>query len=135
MDALETSTQPIVFSHTGVKALHEGDRYLTDEEIRAIAAKGGLVGIWPAAAFETIEGMVRHFDHVKRLVGVDHLAIASDLRGMSYLDAFGEEANFRAIAGGLLDGGYADDEVGKIMGGNFFRLWQQVTRGGRSSAE
>jgi membrane dipeptidase len=126
-DALETSTQPILFSHTGAKALHAGDRYLTDDEIRAIAAKGGLIGIWPAAAFETAAGMVRHIDHVKRLAGVDHIAIGSDLRGMSYFPAFGEEANFRAIVDGLVDGGYTDEEIGKIMGGNFFRVWQQVS--------
>lgn len=128
MDALETSAQPILFSHTGAKALHAADRYLTDEEIRAIGAKGGLVGIWPAADFQTPAGMVRHIDHVKRLVGVDHIAIASDLRGMSYFPAFGEEANFRAIVDGLIEGGYSDEEIGKIMGGNFFRIWQQVSR-------
>jgi membrane dipeptidase len=128
MDALEISTQPILFSHTGAKALHAADRYLTDEEIRAIGAKGGLIGIWPAAAFETPAGMVRHIDHVKRLVGVDHIAVASDLRGMSYFPAFGEEANFRAIVDGLIDGGYTDEEIGKVMGGNFFRIWQQVSR-------
>jgi N-acyl-D-amino-acid deacylase len=129
MDALATSTHPILFSHTGAKALHQADRYLTDDEIRAIASKGGVVGIWPAAAFRDIAGMVRHIDHVKKLVGIDHIAIASDLRGMIYLPAFGEEANFRAIAEGLMDAGYSDDEIGKVMGGNFFRLWQQVSRG------
>jgi membrane dipeptidase len=127
-DALETSTQPILFSHTGAKALHSADRYLTDPEIYAIAAKGGLIGIWPAEVFETPAGMVRHIDHVKRLVGVDHLAIGSDLRGMSYLPAFGEEANFRSIIDGLIEGGYTDEEIGKVMGGNFFRVWQQVSR-------
>ena len=127
-DALAASTQPILFSHTGAKALHSADRYLTDDEIRAIAAKGGLIGIWPAEVFETPAGMVRHIDHVKRLAGVDHIAIGSDLRGMSYFPAFGEEANFRAIVGGLIDAGYSDDEIGKIMGGNFFRVWQQVSR-------
>lgn len=130
LDTLAVSTQPIVFSHTGVKALHDGDRYLTDDEIRAIAAKGGLVGIWPARALGTITEMVRHVDHVKRLVGIDHLAIASDLRGMSYIDAFGEEANFLAIVEGLLDAGYTDDAVGKVMGGNFFRLWRQIHEAG-----
>jgi membrane dipeptidase len=128
MEALETSSQPALFSHTGAKALHSADRYLTDDEIRAIAAKGGLIGIWPAAEFKTAAGMVRHIDHVKRLVGVDHIAIGSDLRGMSYFPGFGEDANFRAIIDGLIEGGYSDDEIGKIMGGNFFRVWQQVSR-------
>jgi len=128
LDALETSTQPILFSHTGAKALHEGDRYLTDDEIRAIGAKGGVIGIWPAADIGTIADMVRHIDHVKRLAGIDAIAIASDLRGMSYIDAFGEEANFRAIIDGLMAAGYTDDEIGRIMGGNFFRVWQGVAR-------
>ena len=127
VDAIEVSSQPILFSHTGVKARFDGDRYLHDEEIRAIAVGGGVIGIWPAANLETIEEMVRHIDHVKQLVGIDHVAIASDLRGMSYIDAFGDEANFRAIIDGVLDFGYTDDEVGKVMGGNFFRVWQQVS--------
>jgi membrane dipeptidase len=126
MDTLQTSSQPLVFSHTGVKVLHEGDRYVTDDEIRAIAAKSGVVGIWPARALGTITEMVRHITHVKNLVGIDHIAIASDLRGMTYIDAFGEEANFLAIADGMIDAGYSDEEIGKVMGGNFFRLWKQV---------
>jgi dihydroorotase/N-acyl-D-amino-acid deacylase len=126
MDVLATSSQPVVFSHTGVKALHQGDRYVTDDEIRAIAGRGGVIGIWPAQALGTIPEMVRHIDHIRRLVGVEHIAIASDLRGMSYIDAFGEEANFRAIVDGLIDAGYTDDEIGLVMGGNFFRLWQRV---------
>lgn len=129
MDALEVSSQPMVFSHTGVKALHEADRYLSDDDIRAIAAQGGVIGIWPAAALGTIAEMVRHIDYVKQLVGVEHIGIGSDLRGMSYIDAFGEDANFLAIVEGLIDAGYADEEIGLIMGGNFFRLWQQVHAG------
>lgn len=127
-DALAVSTQPMVFSHTGAKALHQADRYLTDDEIRAIAVKGGVIGIWPAEVFQTPAGMVRHIDHVKRLVGIGHVAIGSDLRGMTYLPAFGEDANFRAIIDGLIEAGYSDEEIGKVMGGNFFQLWRQVVR-------
>lgn len=132
MDVLELSSHPVVFSHTGVKALHENDRHLSDEEIRAIAAKGGLIGIWPnGSALPRMEDMVEHIDYVKQLVGVDHVGIGSDLRGMSrYTEPFGQEANFRAIAAALLARGYTDEEVGKVMGGNFFRVWQQVTEGG-----
>ena len=131
MDVLELSRHPVIFSHTGVKALHDGDRYVTDDEIRAIAAAGGVIGIWPnGSAIPHMEDMIRHIDHVKQLVGVDHVGIGSDLRGMgSYTEGFGEEANFRAIAAALLERGYADEEVGKIMGGNFFRVWQAVSSG------
>ena len=127
MDALELSAKPIIFSHTGVKARIEADRHLTDDEITAIADNGGMVGIWPTSSFETIDEFVQHIDHVKNLVGIDHVGIASDLRGMSYLDEFGQEANFKALAQALIDYGYTDEEVGKVMGANFFRIWQEVT--------
>lgn len=129
MDALEVSSQPMIFSHTGVKARHGGARDVTDEEIQAIAAKGGLIGIWPSESLGNMAEMVAHIDHVKNLVGVDHVSIGSDLRGMSYIPEFGEEANFRAIVDGLMDAGYTDEEIGKVMGGNFFRLWEQVLAG------
>ncbi len=128
MDTLKVSKKPVIFSHTECKALQKGDRHLTDAEIRAIAAKGGLIGIWPNGhTLPHMSDMVRHIDHVKNLVGVDHVCIGSDLRGMSsYTEGFGKEADFTAIAGALLDYGYSDEEVGKVMGGNFFRLWKEV---------
>jgi membrane dipeptidase len=129
MDALKESSQPVLFSHTGVKALHDGDRYLTDDEIVAIASKGGVIGIWPnGESNPTMGDLVRNIDYVKKLVGIDHVGIGSDLRGMpSYTSGFGEDANFQAISEALLAHGYSDAEAGKVMGGNFFRVWQQVS--------
>lgn len=126
MDALEVSTQPMIFSHTGVSARHDGARYITNDEIRAIAAKGGIIGIWPAKALGSAAEVVAHITHVRDLVGIDHVGFASDLRGMEYVPEFGEEANFRAIVDAMMDAGYSDEEIGKVMGGNFFRLWQEV---------
>ncbi len=45
---------------------------------------------------------------------------------MSYLEELGQEANFTALAQALIDYGYTDEEVGKVMGGNFFRIWEEV---------
>jgi len=75
-----------------------------------------------------MQEMVRHIDHVRKLAGIDHVCIGSDLRGMSYVKEFGEEGNFTAIVEGLISAGFTDEEIGKIMGGNFFRLWQEVAR-------
>ena len=129
MDAVKESSQPVLFSHTGVKALHDGDRYLADDEIVAIASKGGIIGIWPnGESNPTMDDMVRNIDYVKKLVGIDYVGIGSDLRGMtSYTSGFGEDANFQAIAEALLAHGFSDGETGKVMGGNFFRVWQQVS--------
>jgi len=74
-------------------------------------------------------------DNVRRLRGNDIYPLAPGeafaftldrlARVQRTIDA-GDEANFRAILDGLLDFGYSDDEVGKVMGGNFFRIWQQI---------
>ncbi|MFC1554086.1 dipeptidase [candidate division KSB1 bacterium] len=127
MDVVAVSQHPVLFSHTGVKALHEGDRYLSDEEIKAIAEKGGIIGIWPTSSFADMNEMVQHIEYVKDLAGIDHIGIGSDLRGMSYLKEFGEEAHFDSITYALLDHGFSEEETGKIMGGNFFRVWQEIT--------
>ncbi|MCG8605688.1 dipeptidase, partial [bacterium] len=64
----------------------------------------------------------------KMLVGVAHVGIGSDLRGMSgYTKEFGQEADFAAIGLALLERGYSEDEVGAVMGGNFFRIWEVVS--------
>ncbi|MDH5803575.1 MAG: dipeptidase [Gemmatimonadota bacterium] len=129
MDALALSEHPVIFSHTGVNALHPADRHLEDHEIRAIAEKGGVVGIWPnGSQLPDLEDMLAHIDYVRDLAGINHVGIGSDLRGMStYSAGFDSEARFAAIAAGLLERGYSDEDVGKVMGGNFFRVWTIVT--------
>jgi membrane dipeptidase len=132
MDTLELSTDPVIFSHGGLKAIKDADRALTDDEVIAIAEQGGIVGIWPnGSSVADVAAMVDLIDHVIELAGPDHVGIGSDLRGVSsYAEGFGPEAEFRAIAAEMMDRGYTADVVGKVMGGNFFRLWQQVAETG-----
>lgn len=129
MDALALSRHPLIFSHGGVRNYTEHDRALTDAQIRAIAEKGGVVGIWPNGRhIATIPEMVDYIEHVIKIGGIDHVGIGSDLRGVSrYTEGFGENANFHAIASELLDRGYSGEDVGKVMGGNFFRVWVTVS--------
>ena len=131
-DALAISSHPVIFSHTGANAVREADRHLDDAEIRAIAAAGGLIGIWPFPTWmPAVSDMIDHIDHVRSLVGADHLAIGSDFGGLSsYTREFGDDARFSAIAIAMLERGYPEDEVGRIMGGNFFRLWEEVGAAG-----
>ena len=127
-EVAELSEDPMIFSHTGVQALFDREGYLTDEEIELIASTGGVIAISPMGmTLPTMEEYMSHIDYVAALVGVDHVAIGSDLRGVpSYTEGFGDDANYHAIAAALLERGYSDDDVGKIMGGNFFRVWQEV---------
>jgi membrane dipeptidase len=133
-DVLQASRHPVLFSHTGALALKKLDRHLGDTEMRAIAEGGGVIGIWPNGdALPQLSDMVDHIDYVKRLVGIDHVGIGSDLRGMSkYTEGFGEEARFEAIREALAARGYSPADIEKVMGGNFQRVWNEVARKGGS---
>ncbi|MDH3747391.1 MAG: dipeptidase [Gammaproteobacteria bacterium] len=128
MDVLELSRHPVIFSHGGARGMFEQDRAVSDDEIRAIAARGGVIGIWPHGRYiEDVAALVDFIEYVIDIGGIDHVGIGSDLRGTSALSkGFGNEANFRAIAMELLERDHSDEAVGKIMGGNFFRAWQTV---------
>jgi membrane dipeptidase len=84
MEAIEASTRPVVFSHANARAVHPSPRNITDEQIRAVAATGGLVGIngFPgfvaATSRPTLDQFIDHIDYDVRLVGIDHVAIGID---------------------------------------------------------
>ncbi len=84
LDAIEVSSKPIVFSHTNCKALCDHPRNKTDDQIRALAKKGGVMGLSCFNWFvsdrprSTLEDLLNHFDHVIKLVGPDHAGIGSD---------------------------------------------------------
>lgn len=130
MDILEVSEHPVVFSHGGVRELTDHDRAVNDDEIRAIAANGGVVGIWPHGRhLSDVAEMVDYIEHVIKVGGIDHVGIGSDLRGVStYVVGFDEDAKFHAIAVELLNRDYSSEDVGKVMGGNFFRVWETVAQ-------
>jgi membrane dipeptidase len=82
-DVLESSTQPVIASHSNVRAIRDHPRNLTDPMIEAIAASGGLVGVVAVASYiaesePTITRWVDHIDHVVKLVGIDHVGVGCD---------------------------------------------------------
>lgn len=84
LDAIEISTKPIAITHSNCRALNDHPRLKTDEAIRRLAAKGGVMGITGVRNFvsktepTTVEHIVDHIDHVVKLVGIDHVGIGSD---------------------------------------------------------
>ena len=84
LDAIELSKQPIAITHSNCRALNNHPRLKTDEAIRKLAAKGGVMGITGVRNFvrdrepTTIEHIVDHIDHVVKLVGIEHVGIGSD---------------------------------------------------------
>ncbi|MEO0411547.1 MAG: dipeptidase [Pseudomonadota bacterium] len=126
-DVLDISSAPLIFSHGGVKGTCDTNRNLTDEEIRAIAATGGLIGLgaWDAAACgETPADLARAMAHVRKLVGAQHVAIGSDFDG-AVKSAF-TIAEFDALVQALLAEGFSSEEVEAVMFGNVVRVFRTV---------
>jgi len=90
LDAIELSPKPIAITHANCRALNNHPRLKTDEAIRKLAQKGGVMGITGVRNFvkdkepTTVEDIVDHIDHVAKLVGIEHVGIGSDSDLMGY---------------------------------------------------
>ncbi len=126
-EVLRMATRPVVSSHGGVQATCKVNRNLTDDEIRGVARTGGVVGIgyWDAAVCDTSPaGIVRAIAHVRDLVGIDHVGLGSDYDGA--IAARFDTSRLDAITQALIDAGFSDADIAKVMGGNVFRVLAQV---------
>jgi len=131
-DALEFSEQPIVCSHSSCRALCDHPRNLTDDQMRALAAKGGVMQITMYNGFlvkdgeATVQDALRHLEHAIEVMGIDHVGIGTDfdgdggVRGMANAS---ELINFTRL---LQSRQYSEQDIEKIWGGNFLRVMSQV---------
>ena len=122
-DVLAMARRPVVASHTGVRGTCDGLRNLSDEHVRRIAETGGLVGIgfWPTVSCgDDAAAIARSVRHAVAVGGIDHVGLGSDFDGAVPLpfDATG----LVQVTDALLEAGFADGEVAKVMGGNVLRL-------------
>jgi microsomal dipeptidase-like Zn-dependent dipeptidase len=122
-DVVAVATRPLVVSHTGVKGTCDNNRNLSDEQLRKIAAKGGVIGIgfWDTATCGTdARAVARAIRHAANVVGVRAVALGSDFDG-AVTEPF-DTTGVVLITDALLAEGFTEEEVGAIMGGNVFRL-------------
>ncbi|MGV3723654.1 MAG: dipeptidase [Actinomycetota bacterium] len=130
-DTLEAASRPVIASHSCCHALCEHPRNLTDEQLRALAQNGGVVGItfvesflradWaPDQMFSTFDALLDHIDHAVNIAGIDHVGVGSDFDGGG--TAIRSALEFPRITTGLLERGYSEEAVRKILGGNHLRL-------------
>jgi len=125
-DVLAVATRPVVVSHTGVKGTCNNNRNLTDDQIRGVAAKGGLIGIgyWDTAVCGTdARAIVKAMRYVSDRVGVEHVALGSDFDG-AVTTPF-DTTGLVEIVEAMLDAGYSESDIRLIMGGNALNFLQQ----------
>ena len=135
-DALAVATRPVVVSHTGVRGIADNGRNLTDEQVRGVAATGGVIGIgfWPTASGgDDASAIVRSIRYAVSIAGVDHVGLGSDYDGAVPVpfDATG----MAQITDALLDDGFSTASIAAIMGGNVLRLLRETLSSGASAAE
>jgi membrane dipeptidase len=121
-DVMKVASRPVVVSHGGVKATCNTNRNLSDDELRALARNGGVIGIgyWDAAVCApTPAATARAIRHAVEVAGIDHVGLGSDFDG-SVTTGF-DTAHLSAVTQALLDAGFGDAELAKIMGGNVIR--------------
>ena len=166
-DVLAASDAPVIASHSSARAIADHPRNLTDDELRAIAERGGVIcvnfysrfiEVRMRAAMDAAEARVErepagtaaqraarldalldripptplsilidHIDHVARVAGIDHAGLGSDFDGIRLTPAGLQDVTaYPRIAQALLDRGYSDDDVRKVLGANVLRLVGEV---------
>ncbi|HEU4807538.1 MAG TPA: membrane dipeptidase [Homoserinimonas sp.] len=123
----ERTSRPVISSHTGAKALDDFPRYLSDRSITAIAATGGVIGLWPyrghGHGMETFDDFARHAKHIADLVDPRHLCLGTDMNGVpSLIDGYEGPQHIPHLIDALERIGFTSRDIDGIMGGNIMRL-------------
>lgn len=133
-DALDISQQPIVCSHSSCRALCDHPRNLTDEQMRALAAKGGVmqVTMYPGFLLKQGEATVRHalqhLEHAIEVMGIDHVGIGTDFDGDGGIRGLANSSEIINFTRQLLARHYSESDIEQIWGGNFLRVMTQVQK-------
>lgn len=132
-DILATTTNPIIASHSGARAITDRYRNLYDDQILAIADGGGVVGVvfYPyfisGSRTASIDQVIAHIDHIVDLVGIDYVALGSDFDGIEVtVTGLEDVSKFPDLSLALLEHGYSKEDLAKIVGKNFQRVFEQV---------
>jgi membrane dipeptidase len=151
-DAMETSKAPLVASHSSLRSISGHPRNMTDDMIRALGGKGGVIMInysrsflsdelyqaglngVPPAQRPTVswEKIVEHIDHAAKLVGANHVGLGSDFDGTTVPDGMDDVSMLPKITAALLDKGYSETDVKNILGENILRLLEKVDEIGKA---
>ena len=131
-DALDISLTPIVCSHSNCKALCDVPRNLTDDQLRALAAKGGVAhttlygGFLRKDGAANITDAIAHLEHAIRIMGIDHVGLGTDFDGDGGIIGLADSSELIQFTLQLLRRRYSERDIAKIWGGNWLRVMTQA---------
>ena len=132
-DALDISRTPIVCSHSNCRALCDVPRNLTDDQLRALAAKGGVAHTTFYHGFlrkdtpeATILDVVAHLEHAIDIMGIDHVGVGTDFDGDGTVRGCKDASELINFTLQLLRRRYSEQDIEQIWGGNWLRVMAQV---------
>ena len=156
LEATAFSSKPVVYSHANPKAIGPGKRNLTDEQMKEMAKTGGVMGLSPhsmlshkvAGVRANVDDLMDMFDYAIDLIGIDHVAVGSDVfesftklswetttkrwypSGFVWetmaAEGFSSIAEWPNVVRGLIGRGYGDEDIAKVVGRNWLRVFQQT---------
>lgn len=133
-DALEISQTPIVCSHSSSRALCDHPRNLTDDQLRALARRGGVAQVTFYSGFLRTDGKacihdaVEHLVHMVDVMGIEHVGIGTDFDGDGGVPGLASASELINFTRGLLHEWYSEDDLRLIWGENFMRVMEEVQR-------
>ena len=133
-DALAISNTPIVASHSSSRALCNHPRNLTDDQLKALAAKGGVAQVTLYSGFlreegpATIQDAIEHLNHMVNIMGVEHVGIGTDFDGDGGIIGCASASELINFTRCLLKERYSEEDICRIWGGNFLRVMKEVQK-------
>ena len=124
--AAAVTTRPLLLSHTSLADNPSPrSRRITADHARIVAETGGVIGIWPPATeFPDMASLARGMARMVDVVGVDHVGLGTDMLGLLSPAVFANYDQLPDLAHALLATGFHPDEVGRILGGNYMRVFR-----------
>ena len=136
-DALDISQRPIVCSHSSCRALCDHPRNLTDDQMRRLAAKGGVMQVTLYHGFlvsdgeATILDAMCHLEHAISIMGIDHVGLGTDFDGDGGILGLRDSSELLQFTRQLLSRRYSEGDIQKIWGGNFLRVMSDIQKNKR----
>ena len=133
-DVVDITTKPFVASHSNARAICSVARNLTDDMIRALYQKGGVMGINFCDDFLSDDGngtiamMVKHIDHIKEVAGIEVIGMGTDFDGIAPRKELEDASKMPLLCTALHDAGYTSEQIDLIMSGNVLRVYKEVLK-------